>query len=333
VGIGTTNPQQKLDIQGNIHVSGNINNITNTELSFLSGITSSLQTQLNNRQATITGAATSITNDNLTISRALVSDTSGKVSVSAVTSTQIGFLEGVTSSIQTQLNNRQATITGAATSITNDNLTISRALVSDTSGKVSVSAVTNTELGFLSGVTSSIQTQLNSASSQWTTGTGLIFYNSGTVGIGKTNPNTSYKLDITGDAYVVGNVYATSDIVSSFSDIRLKDVISEIQDPIQKVMNIRTFKYTPSHVAKSHGIHNNNVQIGVSAQDVQAVLPEIVTLAPFDTIIENGEKVSKSGENFLTVSYERLVPLLIECIKDLHNRLKTVEEKSNKDLS
>jgi hypothetical protein len=231
------------------------------------------------------------------------------------------------------LNNRQATITGAATSITNDNLTISRALVSDTSGKVSVSAVTNTELGFLSGVTSSIQTQLNSASSQWTTGTGLIFYNSGTVGIGKTNPNTSYKLDITGDAYVVGNVYATSDIVSSFSDIRLKDVISEIQDPIQKVMNIRTFKYTPSHVAKSHGIHNNNVQIGVSAQDVQAVLPEIVTLAPFDTIIENGEKVSKSGENFLTVSYERLVPLLIECIKDLHNRLKTVEEKSNKDLS
>lgn len=54
----------------------------------------------------------------------------------------------------------QALITGAATSITSSNLTVSRALVSDGSGKVSVSAVTSTELGYVSGVTSSIQTQL-----------------------------------------------------------------------------------------------------------------------------------------------------------------------------
>lgn len=55
----------------------------------------------------------------------------------------------------------QATITGAATTITSSNLTINRALVSDASGKVAVSTVTSTELGYLSGVTSSIQTQLN----------------------------------------------------------------------------------------------------------------------------------------------------------------------------
>jgi len=55
----------------------------------------------------------------------------------------------------------QATITGAATTITTSDLTVSRALASDGSGKVAVSAVTATELGYLTGVTSAIQTQLN----------------------------------------------------------------------------------------------------------------------------------------------------------------------------
>lgn len=56
---------------------------------------------------------------------------------------------------------KQATITGAATTITSNNLTASRVLVSDANGKVAASSVTSTELGYLSGVTSSIQTQLN----------------------------------------------------------------------------------------------------------------------------------------------------------------------------
>jgi hypothetical protein len=63
--------------------------------------------------------------------------------------------------LQTSLDAKQATITGAATTITSDNLTASRALASDTNGKVAVSSVTDTELGYLSGVTSAIQTQIN----------------------------------------------------------------------------------------------------------------------------------------------------------------------------
>lgn len=55
----------------------------------------------------------------------------------------------------------QGAITGGASSIVTANLTASRALVSDTNGKVAVSTVTSTELGFLGGVTSAIQTQLN----------------------------------------------------------------------------------------------------------------------------------------------------------------------------
>lgn len=62
---------------------------------------------------------------------------------------------------QQDIDSKQATITGAATTITSSNLTASRALVSDSSGKVAVSAVTSTELGYLDGVTSAIQTQLD----------------------------------------------------------------------------------------------------------------------------------------------------------------------------
>lgn len=56
---------------------------------------------------------------------------------------------------------KQNTITGAASTIASNNLTANRALVSNGSGKVGVSAVTATELGYLDGVTSSVQTQLN----------------------------------------------------------------------------------------------------------------------------------------------------------------------------
>jgi len=59
------------------------------------------------------------------------------------------------------LDTKQATVTGAATTIVTDDLTADRALLSDATGKVAVSAVTNTELGYVSGVTSAVQTQID----------------------------------------------------------------------------------------------------------------------------------------------------------------------------
>lgn len=79
---------------------------TVTELNYVDGVTSNIQTQLNGKQASITGGASTITSSNLTASRALVSNSSGKVTVSTITSTELGYLDGVTSNIQTQLNNK-----------------------------------------------------------------------------------------------------------------------------------------------------------------------------------------------------------------------------------
>lgn len=67
----------------------------------------------------------------------------------------------ISTATQTALNGKQATITGGASTITSTNLTANRALVSNANGKVVVSDVTSTELGYLDGVTSNIQTQLN----------------------------------------------------------------------------------------------------------------------------------------------------------------------------
>jgi hypothetical protein len=67
----------------------------------------------------------------------------------------------VSTATQTALDAKQATITGAATTIDTEDLTVSRALVSDGSGKVAVSDVTATELGYLDGVTSAVQTQVD----------------------------------------------------------------------------------------------------------------------------------------------------------------------------
>ena len=75
--------------------------------------------------------------------------------------TDVGTLQTNVNNVQTALNSKQDAVVGGASTITEDNLTASRALVSNSSGKVAVSTVTSTELGYLDGVTSNVQTQLD----------------------------------------------------------------------------------------------------------------------------------------------------------------------------
>lgn len=96
-------------------------------------------------------------------SSAVVTDGSGKITtVSGVSATEVGYLSGVTSDIQTQLDSKLSGATGAISTVTAVDLTVDRAVISSPTGKIAVSGTSSTELGYVSGVTSAIQTQLNS---------------------------------------------------------------------------------------------------------------------------------------------------------------------------
>ena len=87
---------------------------TTTELNYVDGVTSAIQTQINSKQPTITGAATTIDDTNLTASRVVVSNASGKIAASAVTSSELGVLDGITASTS-ELNKMDGVTVSTAT--------------------------------------------------------------------------------------------------------------------------------------------------------------------------------------------------------------------------
>ena len=161
--------------------------LTGQTPSVLDGVTENVQTQLNDKVDKVTGKSLS-TNDYTSAEKTKLSgietgaqkntitgvkgnaETTYRTGNVNITATNIGLgnvnntsdaEKPISTATQTALNGKQATITGAATTITDNNLTANRALISNSNGKVEVSSVTSTELGYLDGVTSNIQTQLN----------------------------------------------------------------------------------------------------------------------------------------------------------------------------
>ena len=130
---------------------------------------------------------------------------------------------------------------------------------------------------------------------------------------------------------VTGEIRATGDITAYYSDERLKTNLGNIANALDKVKSLNGFYYKPNALAQSFG-YKDEMHVGVSAQQVEKILPEVVKLAPFDhkEELENGEHVSKSGESYKTVQYDKLVPLLIQAIKEQDekiNRLESVIEQ------
>jgi hypothetical protein len=136
----------------------------------------------------------------------------------------------------------------------------------------------------------------------WSAGAGLANFKCVGLGVGTAASGTS------------GEIRATNNVTAYYSDARLKDFKGKIGDALYKVSQLNGYYYTENEKAEEFGFNNKELQVGVSAQEVKAILPEVIAPAPFDMDAENK---SKSGEDYMTVRYEKLVPLLIEAIKEL----------------
>jgi hypothetical protein len=125
--------------------------------------------------------------------------------------------------------------------------------------------------------------------------------------------NPAASLHVTGDGLFTGNITAYYS-----SDITLKDNVRPIESAIFKVQQIRGVEFDWNK--KSGKIEQEKGHdVGLIAQEVEKVLPEVIQIR------EDGIKA---------VAYEKVVPLLVEAIKeqqtlieDLSNRIKTLEER------
>ena len=125
-----------------------------------------------------------------------------------------------------------------------------------------------------------------------------------------------FQLD-SNNSYCGGTLYVVGDVYSATSDERLKIIEGPITDAVAKVMELEGFYYYDNDIAKSLGVVGNRRKLGLSAQKLNKVIPEVVIPAPFDQD-ENlkTESKSKSGEDYLTAQYDRVVPLLVNAIKE-----------------
>lgn len=113
-----------------------------------------------------------------------------------------------------------------------------------------------------------------------------------------------------------GTASFNGDVIAYYSDMRLKTKLGDIKDPIGKIQALNGFYYEPNEVAESYG-YEKETRVGLSAQEVEAVLPEIVTDAPI-------------GDGYKTVDYAKLVPVLVEAIKDQQKQIDELKSLINK---
>jgi hypothetical protein len=185
------------------------------------------------------------------------------------------------------------TVTSNATSDNTGGTIVAR----DGSGNFSAGTITASLSGNATSASTSANLSFGSANQ-------VVFKN------GSNNGATSSNLTFDGTNLSVGG-----DITAFASDERLKENIQPLENALDKVLALNGFTYNFNEIGQSLGFDGSVRCVGVSAQEVQKVLPEAVKPAPAD-------------ENYITVQYEKLVPLLIEAIKELKaeiNELKGVK--------
>jgi len=122
----------------------------------------------------------------------------------------------------------------------------------------------------------------------------------------------------------VGEIRATNYITAFYSDRRLKSNIQVIDNALNRVNQLTGIFYTQNQLAEQYGYNDYSIQVGLFAQDLEKVLPPVVRPAPFD-VSETGTSIS--GQNYLTVQYEKIIPLLVEAIKELSQQVEQLKGK------
>lgn len=155
------------EFSGNIVLPSttSIGTVTGTEISYLSGVTSAIQTQLNAIESDATYAYNTVTTHETSKADVASPTFSGNVvlptttNIGDVSAAEILTLNGVTGSIQTQIDAKLTSTTAASTYATINDPVFTG--VADLPATTNIGDVTGTEIGYLEGVTSAIQTQLN----------------------------------------------------------------------------------------------------------------------------------------------------------------------------
>jgi len=112
---------------------------------------------------------------------------------------------------------------------------------------------------------------------------------------------------------VAGEIRAINNITAYYSDDRLKTNLGQIKNALEKIKTLSGFYFEANETAKSLG-YTTIRDVGISAQKVQNILPEVVVPAPID-------------DQYLTVRYEKLIPLLIEAIKEIDIKVSDLSKK------
>ena len=128
--------------------------------------------------------------------------------------------------------------------------------------------------------------------------------------LGVTGATTLAGLTV-GSVTSSGSITATGNITGYYSDDRLKNKLGVIENALDKLCSLEGFYFEANKTAQDLG-YTAKKEVGVSAQSVQAVLPEVIYPAAIDP-------------QYMTVDYARMMPLVIEAIKELRAEIQALK--------
>ena len=158
----------------------------------------------------------------------------------------------------------------------------------------------------------------------WLRSTGNTGWYNETYGGGLYMEDATWIRVYNGKHFLGTEICATGNVTAYYSDRRLKTNLRPIKGALESIASLTGYRYNANKTAAKYGYDPEREEVGLMAQDVQKFAPEVVEQAPFDRTDKKGE--SKTGKHYLTLKYERLVPHLVEAIKELNAKVNKLEE-------